>query len=92
MEKELKFSSKMRKITRTELVVITLGIIFGFSSLFNTNFSNYNNSKGNNETKLKKSGYWEIGPIEIDDDVREEYWTKIRNLPENKNIKVINGK
>ena len=30
--------------------------------------------------------------VEIDDDVREEYWSKIRNLPENKNIKIINGK
>ncbi len=36
--------------------------------------------------------YGERLPIEIDDDIREEYWTKIRNLPENKNIKVINGK
>ncbi len=35
--------------------------------------------------------YGERLPIEIDDDVREEYWTEIRNLPENKNIKVING-
>ncbi|HZS44349.1 MAG TPA: 1-deoxy-D-xylulose-5-phosphate synthase [Blastocatellia bacterium] len=25
--------------------------------------------------------------VEIDDDVREEYWTKIRNKPESKNIK-----
>ncbi len=44
----------------------------------------------------KKDGsdrlYGERTPIEIDDDIREEYWTKIRNLPENKNIKVINGK
>jgi hypothetical protein len=26
-------------------------------------------------------------PTPIDDDVREEYWTKIRNLPKNKNKK-----
>lgn len=36
--------------------------------------------------------YGERLPIEIDEDIREEYWTKIRSLPENKKIKVINGK
>lgn len=44
----------------------------------------------------KKDGsdrlYGERLPIYIDDDVREEYWTEIRNLPENKDITVINGK
>ena len=29
------------------------------------------------------------GMIEIDDDVREEYWTEIRKLPERKNDRVI---
>jgi hypothetical protein len=29
------------------------------------------------------------GIIEIDDDVLEEYWTTIRNLPENKNQEII---
>jgi hypothetical protein len=29
--------------------------------------------------------------IEIDDDVREEYWTEIRNLPSMKNIGCIRG-
>ena len=29
--------------------------------------------------------YGERIPVEIDDDVREEYWTTIRGLPENKN-------
>lgn len=29
------------------------------------------------------------GIIEIDDDVREEYWTTIRNLPECKNQKTV---
>jgi hypothetical protein len=27
--------------------------------------------------------------IEIDDDVREEYWTEIRKMPENKNVGVF---
>lgn len=27
--------------------------------------------------------------IEIDDDVRDEYWTEIRKLPERKNDRVI---
>jgi len=35
--------------------------------------------------------YGERLPIYIDDDIREEYWTKIRNLPNCINIKVING-
>lgn len=29
------------------------------------------------------------GPVEIDEDVREEYWTKIRNMPECKDQKTI---
>jgi hypothetical protein len=29
------------------------------------------------------------GTVEIDDDVREEYWADIRNLPDKKNQKVI---
>jgi hypothetical protein len=43
----------------------------------------------------KKDGsdrlYGERLPIYIDEDVREEYWTEIRNLPNCKDIKVING-
>jgi hypothetical protein len=43
----------------------------------------------------KKDGgdrlYGERLPIYIDDDIREEYWTEIRNLPGCKDIKVING-
>ncbi len=44
----------------------------------------------------KKDGtdrlYGERLPIYIDDDVREEYWTLIRNQPENKAISVIHGR
>ena len=36
--------------------------------------------------------YGERVPIYIDDDIREEYWKSIRNQPENKHIKVLNGK
>lgn len=36
--------------------------------------------------------YGERLPINIDDDVREEYWIKIRNLPNNKNINIINSR
>ena len=36
--------------------------------------------------------YGERTPIYIDDDVRVEYWTQIRNAPELVGIKVINGK
>lgn len=35
--------------------------------------------------------YGERLPIYIDDDIREEYWLEIRNLPKNKDINVING-
>jgi hypothetical protein len=31
------------------------------------------------------------GKTVIDDDVREEYWTEIRKLPENIKIKIISG-
>lgn len=44
----------------------------------------------------KKDGtdrlYGERLPIYIDEDAREEYWTEIRNRPEQKNVKVINGR
>jgi len=43
----------------------------------------------------KKDGsdrlYGERLPIYIDDDIREEYWTEIRNMSNCKNITVING-
>lgn len=42
--------------------------------------------KENGEDRL----YGERLPILIDEDVREEYWTKIRNLPENKHLTRIN--
>jgi hypothetical protein len=44
----------------------------------------------------KKDGsdrlYGERLPIHIDEDAREEYLTEIRNLPNNSDKKVINGK
>lgn len=44
----------------------------------------------------KKDGsdrlYGERVPIYIDEDVCDEYWRDIRNLPNSTNIKVINGK
>jgi hypothetical protein len=42
--------------------------------------------KENGEDRL----YGERLPILIDEDAREEYWTKIRNLPENKHLTRIN--
>lgn len=42
--------------------------------------------KKNGEDRL----YYERLPIFIDDDVREEYWTEIRNLPDKKNLTRIN--
>ena len=44
----------------------------------------------------KKDGsdrlYGERLPIYIDDNIREEYWTDIRGLPNSKDTKIINGK
>ena len=44
----------------------------------------------------KKDGtdrlYGERLPIAIDEDIREEYWTTIRNLPAKSEMKIINGK
>ena len=34
--------------------------------------------------------YGERVPVEIDDDVREEYWAEIRGLPENKGLTAAN--
>ncbi len=34
--------------------------------------------------------YGERVPVEIDDDIREEYWTKIREQPESKTKRVTN--
>jgi hypothetical protein len=42
--------------------------------------------KENGEDRL----YGERLPILIDEDVREEYWTMIRNLPDNKHLTRIN--
>ena len=42
--------------------------------------------KKNGEDRL----YGERLPIFIDEDVREEYWTEIRNLPEKKHLTRIN--
>ena len=35
--------------------------------------------------------YGERRPVEIDDDVREEYWITIRKRPENKSAKIANS-
>jgi hypothetical protein len=43
-------------------------------------------AKKNGEDRL----YGERLPILIDEDAREEYWTKIRNSPENKHLTRIN--
>ena len=64
----------MKKFTKRKPIVITLGMIFAISTLTNANFNNYLNSKGNNEHKLKRTGFWEIGPIEIDDDDPSKNW------------------
>jgi hypothetical protein len=66
-----------------------------FRSLMGSGFkANYFEVESGGEywiSNPKKDGsdrlYRERVPIEIDEDVREEYWTKIRHQPQNKNKK-----
>ena len=57
--------------------------------------SNYYDEKTRDEYWIsgpKKNGedrlYGERVPVEIDEEVREEYWTEIRNLPEKIELKI----
>ena len=70
----------MRKFSKNNIRLISLSIIFGFSLLFFTNFKCYRridngNIESDNKPELKMAGYWEIGPIEIDDDDPTKNWT-----------------
>lgn len=70
-----------------------------FQSLKGYGFkANYFNTDTNEEywiSGCRKDGadrlYGERLPIEIDEDIREEYWTQIRNLPQCRHIAIING-
>ena len=61
---------------------------------FKTNYFDTETGEGYWISGCKKNGadrlYGERLPIYIDEDIREEYWTEIRNLPSCKNIEVIN--
>jgi hypothetical protein len=67
-----------------------------FQSLKGAGFkANYYDLDSNEQywiSGCKKDGsdrlYGERVPIDIDDDVREEYWITIRNLPDKKNEKI----
>ncbi len=67
-----------------------------FESLKGGGYANYFNVETGDEywiSGCKKNGqdrHWAGGgPVEIDDDVREEYWTEIRKLPESKDKRII---
>ena len=66
-----------------------------FQTLAGTGFKgNYFDSETGEEywiSGCKKNGGDRLysGTIEIDDDVAEEYWTTIRNMPERKGTRVI---
>jgi hypothetical protein len=58
---------------------------------FKANYFEYESGEHYWISGCKKSGRDRLypGSIEIDSDVREQYWTEIRGLPEKKNQKVI---
>ena len=69
----------MKKITKIKTIIIAIGIIFTFLIFININFNyyqgkNYGILESNNNHILKKAGFWEIGPIEIDDDDPTKNW------------------
>ncbi len=69
----------MRKFIKIKPIIITFGMIFVFSSLFNSNFCyyheiNYGDLETTIQPRLKRAGFWEIGPIEIDDDDLSKNW------------------
>ena len=69
----------MKKITEIKTIIITIGITFTFLIFININFNyyqgkNYGILESNNRYKLRKAGYWEIGPIEIDDSDPSKNW------------------
>ena len=68
----------MKKLSKKNILIV-LSIILGFSMLISTNFCYYqdNNNgyvKKGNEQTLKRAGFWNIGPIEIDDDDPTKNW------------------
>ena len=70
----------MSKFSKKKGELIVFSIILGFSILLYPNFNLYqvtNNGQlgSDNEPKLKTAGYWEIGPILIDDDDPTKNWT-----------------
>jgi len=72
------------KNNKNSLILI---LLFVFSILLNLNFgyyqeNNYRNLASDNQPKLKKAGYWEIGPIEINDDDPAKNWTLTEALYE----------
>ena len=69
----------MRNFTKKKKYLIILGLIFGFSILFNTKFnyfqdSYYRNLETDNRQKLKRPTYWEINQINIDDTDPTKNW------------------
>ena len=69
----------MRNHTEKKLMLLILGFICGFSILIHLNLIPYQGKingtlKNNNELELKRAGYWETGPIEIDDNDPTKNW------------------
>lgn len=70
---------KMKSSAKTNIIIfLTISIIFIIFIFTNFNFSqenNYKNLESDNKLKLKRSGFWEIGPIEIDDKDPSKNWS-----------------
>ena len=70
----------MKTFSKKHRVIIILIIILGFSIPFYANVELFqgnkiSNPESINELTLKKAGYWEIGPIKIDDDDPTKNWS-----------------
>lgn len=83
------FSKTRKSIHYRGRTFETLGGVGFVANYFDVETSNHywiSGCKKNGEDTL----HGERVPIFIDDDVREEYWVKIRNQPENKRLTRIN--
>jgi len=66
------------------IILIILGTIFAYPILINANFSYFGGYNSENlevdiESKIKRAGFWNIDPIEIDNSNPNSNWSKTAN-------------